>query len=95
LIEDCAARGIPVISALAAGSKADPTRVAIGDLINTVNDPLSLKLRWELRTRWERERAAAGGKPEWGKKKSVETPDDFNVQVVYSYEKVVALPPPG
>eukprot|EP00035_Acanthoeca_spectabilis_P007954 m.146656 g.146656 ORF g.146656 m.146656 type:complete len:488 (-) comp14154_c1_seq1:51-1514(-) len=89
LLEGCTARGIPVISALGAGSKVDPTRIIIGDLMDTVNDPLALKLRWELRTRWEKQRTADGGKPEWGKKKKIE-PEGFDVRVVSSYEKVRA-----
>lgn len=93
LLEGCATRGIPVISALGAGSKADPTRIIIGDLMDTVNDPLALKLRWELRTRWEKQRTADGGKSEWGKKKKIE-PEGFDVRVVSSYEKVGPNAPP-
>ncbi|TFJ82957.1 hypothetical protein NSK_005730 [Nannochloropsis salina CCMP1776] len=38
-----------VISALGAGLKADPTRLCIGELDNTKNEPLAIKLRYLLR----------------------------------------------
>lgn len=51
LLEACRRKGIKVISALAAGAKADPTRILIGDLLDTTNDALAVKLRYELRSR--------------------------------------------
>ncbi len=40
LLVAAAAAGIPVVSALGAGAKADPTRILVGALGETTNDPL-------------------------------------------------------
>ena len=43
--------GVPVICALGAGNKMDPTRLEVGDLFKTSVDPLAKVLRRELRKR--------------------------------------------
>mmetsp|Transcript_2347 Transcript_2347/g.3470 ORF Transcript_2347/g.3470 Transcript_2347/m.3470 type:complete len:334 (+) Transcript_2347:444-1445(+) len=48
LLEYCCHHRLPVLSALAAGGKADPTRLHIGTLGDAVKDPLASKLRWRL-----------------------------------------------
>eukprot|EP00040_Diaphanoeca_grandis_P030145 m.177728 g.177728 ORF g.177728 m.177728 type:complete len:492 (-) comp31908_c0_seq1:124-1599(-) len=73
LIEACARLNIKVITALAAGAKCDPTKIVIGDIMDTTNDALGIKLRSELRNRnFKLFDATKGG--------SV-------VKAVYSYEK--------
>ena len=49
LLDAATAAGIPVISVLGAGAKADPTRVFIADMADALKDPLAHKLRRELR----------------------------------------------
>ncbi|MCB9792536.1 MAG: tRNA threonylcarbamoyladenosine dehydratase [Alphaproteobacteria bacterium] len=51
LLETCVRRGIPVVSAMGAGSKLDPTRVKVSDLAHTRNDPLAKVIRKQLRRR--------------------------------------------
>lgn len=58
LVNACRRLKLPVISALGAGGKSDPTRVVIGDVADAQKDPLANKLRYELRMR-------AGGE-QWG-----------------------------
>jgi tRNA A37 threonylcarbamoyladenosine dehydratase len=48
LICYCQARGIPVVTACAAGGKADPTRLHMGSLNDASRDPLATKMRWKL-----------------------------------------------
>lgn len=43
--------GVPVISALGAGNKMDPTRLEVGDIYQTSVDPLAKVFRHELRKR--------------------------------------------
>ena len=49
LICFCQARGIPVVTACAAGGKADPTRLHMGRLNDASRDPLAVKMRWKLK----------------------------------------------
>jgi tRNA A37 threonylcarbamoyladenosine dehydratase len=49
LLEYCYIKGIPVISSMGAGCKADPTRVRIADLSMSIEDPLSRATRRRLR----------------------------------------------
>ena len=42
-------QGIPIISALGAGNKFDPTAFEIVDIYETYNDPLAKRIRGELR----------------------------------------------
>ena len=50
LLRYCATRGIRVISAMGAGCKSDPTRVMVGQLSETFEDPLSSVTRRRLKT---------------------------------------------
>lgn len=49
LLQYCALHGIKVISAMGAGCKSDPTRIQIGDISTSVEDPLSKATRRRLR----------------------------------------------
>lgn len=49
LLHYCAIRGIKVISAMGAGCKSDPTRIQVGDISTSVEDPLSKVTRRRLR----------------------------------------------
>ncbi|RMZ90581.1 hypothetical protein DV736_g2179, partial [Chaetothyriales sp. CBS 134916] len=49
LLRYCASRGIRVVSAMGAGCKNDPTRVIVGDLSETFEDPLSGATRRRLK----------------------------------------------
>jgi tRNA A37 threonylcarbamoyladenosine dehydratase len=49
MIAYCHARRLPVVVAGAAGGQLDPTRIAIRDLSQTVQDPLLAKVRSQLR----------------------------------------------
>lgn len=49
LLEFCHTRGMKVISAMGAGCKSDPTRVNIGDISESTEDPLSRATRTRLR----------------------------------------------
>ncbi|MCB9743238.1 MAG: tRNA threonylcarbamoyladenosine dehydratase [Alphaproteobacteria bacterium] len=51
LLETCVKRDIPVVSAMGAGSKLDPTRIKISELAHTRNDPLAKAIRKQLRRR--------------------------------------------
>jgi len=51
LIESAKRAGVPVISALGAGNKLDPTRFRITDISKTHTDPLAKVIRTELRKR--------------------------------------------
>ncbi|EGP88741.1 uncharacterized protein MYCGRDRAFT_69654 [Zymoseptoria tritici IPO323] len=51
LLYYCATNGIPVISSMGAGCKSDPTRVFIGDISASTDDPLSRSTRRKLRMR--------------------------------------------
>lgn len=37
----CVRRGLKVLSATGAGARADPTRIRVADLRESINDPLS------------------------------------------------------
>ncbi|EZF35475.1 hypothetical protein H109_00486 [Trichophyton interdigitale MR816] len=49
LLHYCHSRGIKVISSMGAGCKSDPTRVAIGDISLSLEDPLSRSTRRRLK----------------------------------------------
>jgi tRNA A37 threonylcarbamoyladenosine dehydratase len=49
LIRSCLERNIPIISAMGAGGRMDPTRVRVSDLSNTKNDPFARIVRDLLR----------------------------------------------
>lgn len=49
LLAYCHAANLPVISSMGAGCKSDPTRVFIGDISNSTDDPLSRSTRRRLR----------------------------------------------
>jgi len=49
LLTSCVARGLPVISAMGAGGRLDPTRVRITDISRTKNDPFARIARDLLR----------------------------------------------
>jgi len=49
LIHYCQIHGIPVMTACAAGGKADPTRLHMGLLSDASRDPLASKMRWKLK----------------------------------------------
>lgn len=51
LLEACSRRGQPVLSAMGAGGRTDPTRVRVTDLEHTARDPLARVVRKELRER--------------------------------------------
>ncbi|SMP66038.1 tRNA threonylcarbamoyladenosine dehydratase [Anoxynatronum buryatiense] len=51
LVVKAQAAGIPVISAMGAGNKLDPTRFEVADIYETVNCPLAKVMRKELRRR--------------------------------------------
>lgn len=51
LLETLVQRGIPVVSAMGAGSKLDPTRLRVSDLAFTQKDPFAKVIRKELRRR--------------------------------------------
>nr|POF05953.1 trna threonylcarbamoyladenosine dehydratase 2 [Quercus suber] len=49
LLQYCHSNAIPVISSMGAGCKSDPTRVFIGDISASAEDPLSRSTRQKLR----------------------------------------------
>lgn len=49
LLAYCAKRSIPVISSMGAGCKSDPTRIFVGDISSSTDDPLSRSTRRRLR----------------------------------------------
>lgn len=49
LLHYCKTNGIPVISSMGAGCKSDPTRVNIGDISESIEDPLCRSTRRRLR----------------------------------------------
>lgn len=51
LIERCKERNIPIISAMGAGNKFDPTRLMVADIKDTIMCPLAKVMRKELRKR--------------------------------------------
>lgn len=51
LIAACAARGIPIFSALGTGRKLDASRLCVRDVFDTKGDPLARAVRRELRRR--------------------------------------------
>ncbi|KXS14554.1 hypothetical protein M427DRAFT_135685 [Gonapodya prolifera JEL478] len=51
LVEACIKRSIPFLCVMGAGGKADPTQIQIADISDTQDDPLSKRMRRELRSR--------------------------------------------
>lgn len=51
LLTYCANNKIKVVSSMGAGAKADPTRIMVGDISTTYEDPLSRTVRIKLRSR--------------------------------------------
>ena len=51
LVERCTACGTPVISAMGAGNKMDPSKFEVADISKTEMDPLAKVMRRELRAR--------------------------------------------
>lgn len=51
LFEACRARGIPLLSCMGTGNRADPSQLRLGDVFETQNDPLCRVMRRELRKR--------------------------------------------
>ncbi|KAF3940509.1 hypothetical protein ABW19_dt0206908 [Dactylella cylindrospora] len=49
LLAYCHEQKIPVISSMGAGCKSDPTRICVGDISETIEDPLSKATRRKLR----------------------------------------------
>ncbi|OVA11587.1 UBA/THIF-type NAD/FAD binding fold [Macleaya cordata] len=49
LLAACVRRGLKVLSATGAGARADPTRIRIADLRESINDPLSRSVRHRLK----------------------------------------------
>ena len=45
LLAACVRRGLKVLSATGAGARADPTRIRVADLRESINDPLSRSVR--------------------------------------------------
>lgn len=79
LLAYCSENKIPVISSMGAGAKADPTRVTIGDISTTYEDPLSRAVRIKLRYRGIRDNIAvvySTEKPGKNKAKLLEISDD-------------------
>jgi len=52
LLHTCVTRGIPVISAMGAAGRMDPTQVRVGELCDTFNDPFAKDVRKLLRLKW-------------------------------------------
>lgn len=51
LLEGSVRRGLPVIAAMGAGGRTDPSRIRVTDLSKTTRDPLAKVVRRELRER--------------------------------------------
>ncbi|MGF1466000.1 MAG: ThiF family adenylyltransferase [Sandaracinaceae bacterium] len=49
LLATCLARGLPVVSAMGAAARLDPTRIRVADLVDTERDPFARALRKILR----------------------------------------------
>lgn len=49
LLQYCVQRGLKVVSAMGAGCKSDPTRICVGDISTSTEDPLSKSTRRRLR----------------------------------------------
>ncbi|XP_010553886.1 PREDICTED: tRNA threonylcarbamoyladenosine dehydratase [Tarenaya hassleriana] len=49
LLAACVRRGLKVLSATGAGARADPTRIRVADLRESINDPLSRAVRHRLK----------------------------------------------
>ncbi|WP_026507744.1 tRNA threonylcarbamoyladenosine dehydratase [Butyrivibrio sp. MC2013] len=51
LVKCCKEAGTPIISAMGAGNKLDPSRFEVSDIMDTTEDPLARVMRRELRKR--------------------------------------------
>ncbi|PON83179.1 Ubiquitin-activating enzyme E [Trema orientale] len=101
----CVRRGLKVLSAMGAGARADPTRIRVADLRESINDPLSRSVRHRLK----RDHGIEGGIPvvfslEKPKAKLLpfngpsgdeENPSDYQMELVlprsYSYPDSIEL----
>ncbi|CAG7916949.1 unnamed protein product [Penicillium olsonii] len=82
LLEYCHANSLPVIASMGAGCKSDPTRVVVGDISLTTDDPLSRSTRRKLKLKGISSGVAAvfsTEKPGPGKASLLPLPEDeFN-----------------
>ena len=51
LVMQCQEKGVPIISAMGAGNKLDPTQFRVADIYKTKMDPLARVMRYELKKR--------------------------------------------
>ena len=51
LVMQCQEKGVPIISAMGAGNKLDPTQFRVADIYKTQMDPLARVMRYELKRR--------------------------------------------
>ena len=51
VIQKCIHKNIPIISAMGAGNRLDPSQLIICDIFKTKNDPLAKVMRYELKKR--------------------------------------------
>ena len=51
LVMQCQEKGVPIISAMGAGNKLDPTQFRVADIYKTKMDPLAGVMRYELKKR--------------------------------------------
>ena len=63
LLAQCVERGLPVISAMGAAARTDPTQLRVGDLWDTAGCPLARKVRQVLRKRGLTGAVARGPRP--------------------------------
>lgn len=78
LIERCKERNIPIISAMGAGNKFDPTRLMVADIKDTIMCPLAKVMRKELRKRNIKNVKVVYSQEEAVKPMELEESDDFN-----------------
>lgn len=79
LLHYCHSNSIPVISSMGAGCKSDPTRVFIGDISASTDDPLSRSTRRKLRMLGVKDRIPvvfSSEKPGPGKAQLLPLPED-------------------
>lgn len=65
LLGYCQSHGLRVICSLGAALKADPTRICIGDLDHTKNEPLASKLRYRIKKNGVSHRLSDGRSRLW------------------------------
>lgn len=89
LLHYCCVNNLKVISSCGAGAKSDPTRLHITNLSDVANDPLSARIKIELKTRLKGIKTAKNTYKDLTKE---EQSDEFiqkikNIETVYSSEK--------